>query len=236
MADGNAPRRRLTIVTYNIHAGVGRDRRVDPARIVDIVQEMGADVVALQEVHGMAVLQRLATAGGFATVAGPTLLRGGRHYGNAVLTGLPVKRVDRVDLSLPRREPRGALDVSLDTGVGDLRLMVTHLGLGPGERRRQTRRLLRRLEEGPAAATTVLAGDLNEWLLWGRPLRWLTRWFERAPAPATFPAVAPMLALDRIWVRPRHTLVSVSTHRSPLARQGSDHLPLKAVLEIQGNA
>jgi endonuclease/exonuclease/phosphatase family metal-dependent hydrolase len=79
---------------------------------------------------------------------------------------------------------------------------------------------------GPA----VLLGDLNEWLLWGRPLRWLNRHFASTANPRTYPARFPLFALDRIWARPRTLLRSVETHTSPLARLASDHLPLKAVL------
>jgi len=79
---------------------------------------------------------------------------------------------------------------------------------------------------------TILLGDLNEWFLWGRPLRWLHRHFEQTPAPATFPAGFPVLALDRIWVRPRHLLRRLTVHASPLARQASDHLPVVAQLQM----
>jgi endonuclease/exonuclease/phosphatase family metal-dependent hydrolase len=74
----------------------------------------------------------------------------------------------------------------------------------------------------------ILMGDLNEWFMWGKPLRQLVSHFQSVPAPATFPSVFPLFALDRIWIRPRHRLVRVRVHRSPLARKASDHLPLLA--------
>jgi endonuclease/exonuclease/phosphatase family metal-dependent hydrolase len=74
-------------------------------------------------------------------------------------------------------------------------------------------------------------GDLNEWFLWGRPLRWLHVQFRRTPAPATFPARLPVFALDRFWVRPRVLLDHLVVHSSPLARAASDHLPLVATLD-----
>src|SRR6185503_3656242 len=43
----------FTIATYNIHKCRGLDRRVRPNRIVDVLKETGADVIALQEVVGM---------------------------------------------------------------------------------------------------------------------------------------------------------------------------------------
>src|SRR6056297_2005174 len=97
--------RRLRVATYNIHAGAGRDRRLDLERVRDVIHELEADVIALQEVHGMAVLDLLAAATGYRTIAGPTLLRHGENYGNAVLTSLPVERVERIDLTVGRHEP-----------------------------------------------------------------------------------------------------------------------------------
>jgi endonuclease/exonuclease/phosphatase family metal-dependent hydrolase len=79
----------------------------------------------------------------------------------------------------------------------------------------------------------VLLGDLNEWLLWGRPLRWLRRHFAPAPHLPTWPARLPMFALDRIWVQPHDALLSLDTHRTPAARRASDHLPLKALLSVE---
>jgi endonuclease/exonuclease/phosphatase family metal-dependent hydrolase len=124
--------------------------------------------------------------------------------------------------------PPGALGALLDWRGRRLQVLATHLGLRPLERRRQVRRLLARVETRQADAT-VLMGDLNEWLLWGRPLRWLRGHFGPAPQLRTWPAAAPMFALDRIWTRPDPP-DTIATHRTPLARVSSDHLPLKAVL------
>jgi endonuclease/exonuclease/phosphatase family metal-dependent hydrolase len=232
-----APRRpmpaTLTLASYNIHVAIGTDGRFDPARIAAVLGEMDADVVALQEVQfGPApfdMLNFLREATGYVGIAGPTLK--GRHgeYGNAVLTRRPVVDVRQVNLSVARREPRGALDVTVLGRGGPLRVVATHLGLRPAERREQTRRLLAECA-APFEGITVLLGDLNEWFLWGRPLRWLHRHFESTPAPASFPARRPMFALDRIWVRPRRLLRELAVHASPLARVASDHLPVRAVL------
>src|SRR6185295_2195493 len=106
-----------------------------------------------------------------------------------------------------------------------------HLGLRPGERREQIRRLLRTVQGG-ASMPTVLLGDVNEWFLWGRPLRWLHGYFSSTPAPATFPSGRPMISLDRVWVKPRRALRRVAAHRSALSRVASDHLPITAVLDF----
>ena len=77
----------------------------------------------------------------------------------------------------------------------------------------------------------VLMGDINEWFLWGRPLRWLHRRFGYSPAPATFPVCLPMFALDRIWIRPQERMHRVAAHVSLAARMASDHLPLLALID-----
>jgi len=109
-------------------------------------------------------------------------------------------------------------------------VIATPLGLDPADRRRQMQRPLAlvRASDKPV----VLLGDLNEWFLWGRPLRWLRRHFGRTPAPATFPACWPLFALDRIWVEPAHLLQRIEVHRARPANEASDHLPLVATLAL----
>ncbi|WP_169732474.1 endonuclease/exonuclease/phosphatase family protein [Derxia gummosa] len=235
----------IRLATWNIHGGVGADGHFVPNRIVDVLRELHADVIALQEVEsgrtGFDMLAWLAERCGMHSVAGPTLVRGGGDYGNALLSRFPVASRRLLDLSVPGREPRGAIVATLDTPPVPMRVIATHLGLAPAERRAQVRRLLAELTEIEAAngsalesaarETMVLMGDVNEWSLWGRPLRWLHRWFEDAPAPRSFPARLPLFALDRIWVKPRPMLVRVAAHRSRLARIASDHLPVVAVVD-----
>jgi endonuclease/exonuclease/phosphatase family metal-dependent hydrolase len=226
----------LRVATYNVHRCVGRDGRFDPDRVAGVLGELDADVLALQELQwrssdALHLLDRFAADLGQRSIPGPTLLRPDGHYGNAVLTRLPVSQVRLVDLTVHGHEPRGAIDALLESTRGALRVVATHLGLLPGERRLQMRKMLAWLDDGPSQHPTVLMGDINEWFLWGRPLRWLHARFGYAPAPATFPSCLPVFALDRVWMRPRDRLRRVSVHDSRRARQASDHLPLLAQIE-----
>ncbi|QAU34915.1 endonuclease/exonuclease/phosphatase family protein [Janthinobacterium sp. 17J80-10] len=229
VADNNAwP---LTIATYNIHGAVGTDGHFAPQRIVEVVKEVGADIVALQEVPlgggGFPdVLQMLQDATGFEAVEGPTFKVGERIFGNAVLSRYPILAKRSLDLSVGKHEPRGALDADVSCHGHPLRVVATHLGLRPAERRWQIQRLLQTFDTDQMPV--ILLGDINEWFVWGRPLRWLVSHFESVPAPKTFPSRWPLFALDRIWIRPRHRLVHVDVHATPLARVASDHLPLIA--------
>jgi endonuclease/exonuclease/phosphatase family metal-dependent hydrolase len=230
----------LRIGSYNVHRCVGGDGRCDPERVAQVIREIDCDPLGLQEVDNSpgptpASLQLdfLARATGMSAIAGLRIVRHMGHYGNALLTRRRVLGVRRHDLSFSWREPRGALDVDLDVDGVMTRVIVTHLGLTPGERRHQMRRILSIVAQGSSAVPVMLLGDLNEWLPLGRPLRWLHACFGRPPAVRSFPALLPMLALDRIWVRPRRHLISVRAHRSAAARLASDHLPVTAELSIE---
>ncbi len=229
------PPERIRVASYNVHAGIGTDGKFRPERVAHVISELGADIVGLQEVHSglgsFSMLEGLSRATGMQSIAGPTLLRPAHgEFGNALLTRHPVISVRRLDLAVGGREPRGALDVVIDCGQ-PLRVLATHLGLRPWERREQVDRLLGALTEDEGAhgaLTTVLLGDINEWFLWGRPLRRLHRHFRSLPPRRTFPAGWPVFALDRIWVKPFGLVRRVQAHRSPTARLASDHLPLIA--------
>jgi endonuclease/exonuclease/phosphatase family metal-dependent hydrolase len=86
------------------------------------------------------------------------------------------------------------------------------------------------LKETPVYERVVVLGDINEWLPLSRPLRWLNELLGHSPRERTFPSRWPLFALDRVWVRPRHALLAFGAHRSPLAVQASDHLPVKAII------
>lgn len=222
----------MIVASYNIHRCIGNDGRYAPKRILDVITELNADVIALQEVEsstatGFDMLGYLANASRMLAIAGPTLARGNGHYGNALLTRFEILAQRRIDISVGGREPRGAIEAVIKGGGHPFYIVATHLGLWPSERRQQVKHLLSLFKndrEGPA----LLLGDLNEWFLWGRPLRWLKAYFQETPAPNTFPARRPLFALDRIWVRPGTLLRAIDVHDSALARMASDHLPLKA--------
>jgi endonuclease/exonuclease/phosphatase family metal-dependent hydrolase len=223
----------LRLATWNIHAAVGSDGRFMPSRIADVLHDIDADIVALQEVplggrHWPNVLTLLAQATRCVGVEGLSFSVGGRQFGNAILSRYPVVATRRIDLSFGSREPRGALDADIFCHGHRLRVVATHLGLHAAERRAQVQRLLQAVDTEEMGV--VLMGDVNEWFVWGKALRRLISHFQAVPAPATFPSRWPVFALDRIWVRPRHRLVRVHVHRTADATRASDHLPLVAMI------
>jgi endonuclease/exonuclease/phosphatase family metal-dependent hydrolase len=230
---------RFCVASYNIHRCRGTDGRCDPERVATVIRELRCDPVGLQEVDntpGAAPtsmqLEYLERSTGMSAIAGLRLTSHLGHYGNALLTRRTVISVRRHDLSVSRYEPRGALDVELDVDGLVVRFVVTHLGLMPGERRKQMQRLLTILSSTPEEEPLVLLGDINEWWPHGRPLRWLHAIFGRPPSAPSFPSRMPFLSLDRIWGRPRDCLRRVTAFRTPLSRVASDHLPVAGEIEF----
>jgi endonuclease/exonuclease/phosphatase family metal-dependent hydrolase len=223
----------LRVASYNVHGCVGRGNVRDVGRIAAVIGELGCDTVGLQEVYGAEELSRLT---GFSLIEGTPHKWHERHVGNALLTRRRVLAVRHHDWTWLGHEPRAALDVDLEAAGEPVRVIVTHLGLQPYERRAQVRKILELLRQTPVSERLIVLGDINEWLPLGRPLRWLHELLGHSPAERSFPARWPLFALDRVWVRPRHSLLAFGAHRSPLAALASDHLPVKAIISSSASS
>ncbi len=229
----------LTVATYNVHSSVGRDRRCDPDRILAVLGEIGPDIVALQEVghrrtttvHGDQFAY-FRDRTGMHAVTGLNLMFERRSFGNALLSRWPIVSVRRIDLSIHGREPRGAIDADIDIKGHKLRVIATHLGLGPGERRRQVERIAHVLNDRHDVPTLIM-GDFNVFGRQRRLLHQIGAPVARKDCPASFPARMPLLGLDRIWTRPIMLTQSLVTHRSALAAVASDHLPIVAKIAMR---
>lgn len=225
------------LASWNIHRCIGSDGVMSRSRCAQVLQQIGADIIVLQEVEstpGRAgdLLQYFADETASHAVTGPTMVSGDTYYGNALLTRMPVESVRHHDLSVAGREPRAAIDVDVRCRDARIQLVATHLGLRPAERRVQAEALVA-LFRSESRDLLLMAGDLNEWFLWGRPLRRLHRLFPDTPHRRSWPARWPLFALDRIWVKPRSSLRRLAVHQTPLARTASDHLPLVADICIE---
>lgn len=234
------PPRELTLASYNIHSGIGTDGRFDLDRVAAVIAEIDADVVALQEVGDFRGgtpredhPEYLAKLLGMELAFGPNVVKGSRRYGNALLSRLPILRSRNYDLSVPGREPRGALRCDLELGGARmLHVFCVHLGLSPRERRLQEQRLLAAdlLREAVRADPVVVCGDFN--YLGNRPLPAMVRQALQdvgallGVRPRTYHARWPFIRLDRVYVDLEVQPLSLTAHRSASSRVASDHLPL----------
>ncbi len=238
----------LRVATYNVHKCRGLDGRVRPSRIARVLREIGADVVALQEVvsvpgrdpeHDQA--RFLADELGLEMQLGSVRpLRGG-DYGNALLSAFPLGSGCRHDLSVAGREARGCLqsDVRLRDGTL-LHVFNVHLGTSLRERRDQGRRLLDAVQTAGHEHTgpRVVLGDFNDWTAGlAEPLQAAS--FRGVDLRAhlkrrrTYPGLLPFLHLDHIYYDEGLALRGLGLPRSTTALVASDHLPLVADFEVR---
>lgn len=225
----------LRIATYNIHGCIGRDGQFAPDRIGRIIGEIGADVIALQEVssgpvgaEGIAVQNLLAEAFGGHSFWAPTLDEEGRAFGNLLLSRWPIASRASVDISYRQREPHNAIDASIEAPSGGCRVIATHLGLNKRERLSQAQVLRRRIDEIADSTPVILIGDFNVWHPFSRVMRTLGQVVTRCPRIATYPTLFPIFALDAIMVRGLAEDVIARRHDTTEAKIASDHFPLVA--------
>ena len=227
----------IRVATYNVHACVGADGRHDPDRVAHVIGELNADIVALQEFTypaSVALETRtpvvLTTLDRYQCALGPTRQSLTQCFGNALFTRHPIVEVHRIDLSMERREPRGALAATVDVGGAMIHVLAAHLGLRVRERRFQVRQILDYLDSVRDSLSVVL-GDFNDWLPGRSVVHVLDSRLGRPPRPASFPAFWPLMALDRIWVHPARALQRTFIHATPAARVASDHVPVVAEID-----
>lgn len=226
----------VRVMTWNIHGTLGRNPRFDLVRVADLIRRWDPDIVALQEVDSRRALadaanpfEYLTGAVGLYGIGAKSLTGADGDYGQMLISRFPLRSHEIRDISFGEREPRRAIRAEVETPLGPLTVVATHLGLSINERRRQARMLIE-LAAGEAAA--VVLGDFNDWF-WPNSVRGvLSRILAGRTRFRTFPSVCPLLRLDRIYCRPRAALVRSFVDRS--ARALSDHLPVIADLRPNG--
>lgn len=227
----------ITLLTWNIHAAVGRDGQCNPKRVWQLIDAMNADLIGLQEVD-LASLStdpflRFAHNAGYDTHFVAT--RSGYHpdsrFGNLILSRLPLTNKDFLDISVTNREPRAVATANITINQRTMQIGVTHLGLKSRERRIQAE-LIHHLSL-TGASDRILLGDFNEWRPGRSSLGALHRSHTRLPSPRSFPAHRPLFRLDGIWLAGRISPFSITASTHPLARIASDHLPILARVRIE---
>jgi endonuclease/exonuclease/phosphatase family metal-dependent hydrolase len=228
---------RLTFASYNMHKGVGTDGRRDPDRIVAVLRELDADVVALQEadrrfgvresVIAKAMLDETPWRACHFGGSGPNL---GWH-GNALLVrkGIEVRHAE--PLRLPTIEPRGAVCGELEIEGQAVRVLGMHLDLSGLRRRDQIRAVLRHHGAG-GECPAVLLGDFNQWGANSGAMREFGKGWHVTATGRSFPSRRPVARLDRIVASHHWQVEEAGVHHSALASRASDHLPVWARLSL----
>ena len=240
----------VRIVTYNIHKSRGLDRQVSPARVVKVLHELDADIIALQEVvcvKGESPERDqshfFATALSYHYCVGETRRVRGGTYGNVILSRTPVRAAYTYDLSWRRRARRNCLRADVELPNGQLlHVFNVHLGLEFAERRYQARKLVSPsiLANAELHDPRVVLGDFNDWTR-GLPSRLLATHFESVDVRhhtgrrRSYPGLLPLLHLDHIYFDPSLQLQRLTLHRSRTALIASDHVPLMAEFSLQNS-
>lgn len=223
----------LRLASYNLRKCVGLDRRRTPWRSLEVINSIGADIIALQEADRRlgkrpAALPRemVKSYSDFAPLdLDETGVSLGWH-GNAILVrnGLVASAVQR--LTLPGLEPRGAVVAS----IGPVRLVAVHLGLIRRYRLEQMTAITAALA-GLPPMPTVITGDFNEWSR-GRGMEPLQAGFTVHAPGLSYHAARPVAALDRFAISPDVHLKTAGVVQTLLAKRASDHLPVWADVGI----
>lgn len=216
----------MRIASYNIRKAVGLDWRRDPGRVIDVLAEIGADVVVLQEADkrlggraGVLPLDRIEQELGYRVADVSVRTDSHGWHGNVILCRRNRLILGAERIAIPALEPRGAVSVRLHDP--EIQIIGAHLGLTPGMRQKQLDVLAGYMHG--LQAPVILAGDLNE----RRPrLAAFGDGFDVVTPGPTFHAARPRASLDRFVLTHGLRCLSAHVHGSDLARQASDHLPV----------
>jgi endonuclease/exonuclease/phosphatase family metal-dependent hydrolase len=227
---------RLTFASYNIHKAVGLDRRRDPERILSVLHELDADVVALQEADmrfgsKAAVLPRRLLEEHHWHVAALSMRPAGMAWhGNAIIVRRGIEILGAEPLALPVLEPRGAVCARLRLQQHEFLVVGMHLDLSGLLRRQQVQAICAQMQRRHEPA--VMMGDLNEWSVRGGALRGFGDGWEVLRCGRSFPSRRPLAPLDRIVHSAHWRCEGTGVHHSALAAVASDHLPVRATLSL----
>jgi endonuclease/exonuclease/phosphatase family metal-dependent hydrolase len=234
----------LRVMTYNIHVGVGMDKKLDLQRIADVINKEQPDLVGLQEVdrgvkrtEGKDEIAELAAMTKMEFAFAPNLDYQGGKYGVAILSRLPIRNtVHRMFENKREAERRGMLKIELDFGGKIINLVTTHLDYQFEDGRLfETEQLLKFLADtkGPL----IVVADFNDTPAGGAYKlmdntfddAWIT---SRAKGDGfSYPADKPVKRIDHIFYR---TGDRVRAKKAWVVETlASDHVPVVAELEIK---
>ena len=230
----------VRVMTYNIHSGFGSLGRHDPEAIAKVIEDSGADVVALQEINRERLMdgasdlvtwlsRRLDMAIVFSGTEEP-------HWGNAILSRLPVLASGSGEL--PRDGSligRGYTWAEIDIGADDPLLVInTHLHQIEEDHHVRLLQVPVLLDFWDGRPNSILLGDLNAepgapeiTLLEEAGL--IDSWLESGVGPGlTWAAIDPGKRIDWIW----HSADLAGDQVEVIQTLASDHLPVMVQITV----
>jgi endonuclease/exonuclease/phosphatase family metal-dependent hydrolase len=234
----------LRVMTYNIHVGVGMDKKLDLKRIADVITHEHADLVGLQEVdrgvrrtEGKDEIGELAAMTHMDYAFAHNLDFQGGQYDVAILSRFLIQKIDHQKFANKREaERRGMIRVEVEIAGRKVNFVTTHLDYQYEDGRVfETEQLLRFLDglKGPL----IVVGDLNDEPAGGAYKLMLTKFADAWPGSRakgeglSYPADKPAKRIDYIFYG---IADGVRAKKSSLVNTlASDHLPVVAELEFR---
>jgi endonuclease/exonuclease/phosphatase family metal-dependent hydrolase len=217
---------------------IGTDRRRMPERTLEVLREVDADIIALQECDrrlgeraGVIPLNMLDDHSPWKPVPIAIRAQSMGWHGNALLVRKDATISAPRRIEIPALEPRGAVRADVTLNGMTIRVVGMHLDLSGLWRRKQAHAILHDVDGCQPPLPSVLMGDLNEWTPQSGCLRDFGRKHRFAETGPSFHARHPVGRLDRIMVSSGLQVVDSGTHHSAAARKASDHLPIWATLD-----
>ena len=240
------------MMTVNVHKGFTFfNRKFVLPELKQAVTALSTDVVCLQEVIGShprharhylnwpvtPQYEYLADSMWTDYSYGRNAVYPDGDHGNALLSKFPILRYRNLDVTVKGSEERGILHSVLDLpGHEAVHVACVHFGLQEKHRHFQLALLRDLLDSLPAAETVVVAGDFNDWRERAHRVLYECGLHEAfigayGRAAKSFPAIWPLLRLDRIYVRNASTRHAAVLHRKPWSHL-SDHAPLVVQVDL----
>jgi endonuclease/exonuclease/phosphatase family metal-dependent hydrolase len=234
----------LRVMSYNIHVGVGMDKKLDLQRIADVINHEHPDLVGLQEVdrgvkrtEGKDEIAELASMTHMNFAFAPNLDYQGGKYGVGILSRLPLKStVHKMFENKREAERRGMLKVEVAVDGKPITFVTTHLDYQFEDGRLfETEQLLKFLEDvkGPL----IVVADLND-VPEGSAYKLMRTLFDdawivsRAKGDGfSYPADKPSKRIDHVFYRPANRVRAKKAW--VVETLASDHVPVVAEIEIK---
>lgn len=239
----HAAKQTLRVMTYNIHVGVGMDKKLDLQRIADVINNEHPDLVGVQEVdrgvkrtEGRDEIAELAKMTRMDFAFAHNLDYQGGQYGVAVLSRFPIANADHRKFENRREaERRGMIRIQVQVGGKTINFVNTHLDYQYEDGRVfETEQMLKFLEniQGPL----IVVGDFNDEPQGPAYNLMLSRFADawvlsRAKdSGLTYPSDKAVKRIDYVFTRQSD---GIKAKKAWIVNTlASDHLPVVADLEL----